>query len=95
MRSEIKVGQRFKVNILSENPPQEQTAVVTRVLSNGEEALAPYVDFYFADWVEAHELQETEVRQRWCFSVEITTYTCTYVRLASPCGSDLQLVKHR
>jgi hypothetical protein len=60
MQSEIKVGQRFKFNILSANPSQERQAVVTRVLSNREEGLGPEVDYYFAYWVEAHELPETE-----------------------------------
>ena len=61
MQSEIKVGQRFKFNILSDNPSQERQAVVTRVFSNREEGLGPEVDFYFAYWVEAYELPETEV----------------------------------
>ena len=60
MQSEIKVGQRFKFSISSDNPSEERTAVVTRVLSNGEEGLGPEVGFYFAYWVEAHELPETE-----------------------------------
>jgi hypothetical protein len=47
MQSEIKVGQRFKFNILSDNPSQERQAVVTRVLSNSEEGLGPEVEFYF------------------------------------------------
>ena len=61
MESEIKVGQRFKFNILSENHAPERQAVVTRVLSNREEALGSEVDLYFAYWVEAHELSETGV----------------------------------
>jgi hypothetical protein len=61
MQSEIKVGQRFKFNMLSDNPAPERQAVVTRALSNREEALGPEVDFYFSYWVEAHELPETEV----------------------------------
>ena len=61
MQSEIKIGQRFKFNILSDNPSQERLAVVTRVFSNREEGLGPEVEFYFAYWVEAHELPETEV----------------------------------
>ena len=61
MQSEIKVGQRFKFNTLSDNPSQERLAVVTRVLSDREEGLAPEVEFYFAYWVEAHELPETGV----------------------------------
>ena len=61
MKSEIKVGQCFKFNILSDNPSQERLAVVTRVLSNNEEGLGPEVEFYFAYWVEAHELPETGV----------------------------------
>jgi hypothetical protein len=60
MQSEIKIGQRFKFHILSDNPCEERTAIVTRVLSDAEEGLGPEVDFYFAYWVEAHELPETE-----------------------------------
>jgi hypothetical protein len=62
MQSVIKVGQRFKFNVLSDNPSQERQAVVTRVLSNTEEGLGPEVDFYFAYWVEAYEVPETETR---------------------------------
>jgi len=60
MQSSIKIGQRFKFNISSDNPTQERQAVVTRVLSNREEGLGPEVDFYLAYWVEAYELPETE-----------------------------------
>ena len=60
MQSEIKVGQRFKFKTFSDNPSRERLAVVTRVLSDREEGLAPEVEFYFAYWVEAHELPETE-----------------------------------
>ena len=61
MQSEIKIGQHFKFNILSDNPSPERLAVVTRVLSNREEGFGPEVDFFFSYWVEAHELPETEV----------------------------------
>ncbi len=61
MQSEIKVGQRFKFNILSDNTAPERQAVVTRVNSNREEGLGTEADFYLAYWVEAHELPETEV----------------------------------
>ena len=61
MQSEIKVGQRFKFNLLSDNASPERLAVVTRVLSDRENGFGPEVDFYFAYWVEAHELPETEV----------------------------------
>jgi hypothetical protein len=61
MESEIKVGQRFKFNLLSDSPSPERQAVVTRVLSNREEGLGPEVDYYLAYWVEANELPETEV----------------------------------
>jgi len=61
MQSEIKVGQRFKFNILSANPAPERQAVVTRVLSNREEGFGPEVEFFFSYWVEARELPETEV----------------------------------
>ena len=60
MQSEIKVGQRFKFNLSSDNPSPERQAVVTRVLSNREEGLGPEIDFYLAYWVEAHELPEAE-----------------------------------
>ena len=60
MQSEIKIGQRFKFSLVSDKPSQEREAVVTRVLSNGEEGLGPEVGFYFGYWVEAHELPETE-----------------------------------
>ena len=60
MHSEIKVGQRFKFNKLSDSPSQERQAVVTRVLSNREQGLGPEVDYYLAYWVEACELPETE-----------------------------------
>ena len=60
MQSAIKIGQRFKFNILSDNPSQERQAVVTRVLSNSEEGLGPEVDFYLAYWVEAHEISKTD-----------------------------------
>ncbi len=60
MQSEIKVGQRFKFNVLSDNPSQERQGVVVRVLSNREEGLGPEVDVYLGYWVEAHELPETE-----------------------------------
>jgi hypothetical protein len=83
MQSEIKVGQRFKFNILSDNRAPERQAVVARLLSNSEEALGPEVDFYFAYWVEAHELPETGVPTTLVLSVELTeTYTSTDVRLA-------------
>jgi hypothetical protein len=60
MQSEIKLGQRFKFKLSADDPPQERQAVVTRVLSNREEGLAPEVDYYLAYWVEAYELPETE-----------------------------------
>lgn len=45
---------------MSDNPSQERRAAVTRVLSVREEGLEPEVEYYFAYWVEAHELPETE-----------------------------------
>jgi hypothetical protein len=67
MKSEIRVGQCFKFSILSDNLSEERTAVVTRVLSNGEEGLGPEVEFYFAYWVEAHEVPETEAARTLVF----------------------------
>jgi hypothetical protein len=60
MQSEIKIGQRFSFKLLSAEPSQERTAVVTRVLSDKEEGLGPEVEFYLAYWVEAQELPETD-----------------------------------
>jgi hypothetical protein len=60
MQSEIKVGQRFTFNMSSGNPAADRQAVVTRVLSDTEEGLGPEVEYYFAYWVEAHEVPETE-----------------------------------
>ena len=60
MQSEIKVGQRFKFNLLSDNPSPERQAVVNRVRSNKEEGLGPEVDIYLAYWVEAYELPESQ-----------------------------------
>ena len=67
MESKIKVGQRFKFNLLSDSPLQERQAVVTRVLSNSEEGLGPEVDYYLAYWVEAYELPETESQKTLVF----------------------------
>jgi len=61
MESEIKVGQRFKFAPLSDSPSPERHAVVTRVRSNREEGMGAEVGYYFAYWVEASELPETEV----------------------------------
>ena len=61
MESVIKVGQRFKFTLLSDNPSPARQAVVTRVLSNREEGMGPEVDYYLAYWVEAYELPKTEV----------------------------------
>ena len=67
MESEIKIGQRFKFNTLSDNRAPERMAVVTRVLNDREEGLGPEVEFYFAYWVEAHELPETGVPTKLVF----------------------------
>ena len=67
MQSEIKVGQRFTFNVLSDDPGTERQAAVTRVFSNSERGLAPEVDYYFAYWVEAQELSETEVSKTLVF----------------------------
>ena len=61
MQSIIKVGQRFKFTVLTDDAPSERQAVVTRVLSTREEALGPEVELYFSYWVEAHELPETGI----------------------------------
>jgi len=60
MQSVIKVGQRFKFRVLTDDAPSERQGVVIRVLSNREEGLGLDVDQYMSYWVEAHELPETE-----------------------------------
>ena len=59
MQSTIKVGQRFKFTVLTDNPPRERQGVVIRVLSNREEGMGLDVDQYMSYWVEARELPET------------------------------------
>lgn len=55
MESAIKIGQQFEF-ALHTDKGFRQKAVVTRVLSNGEEGLGPEVDYYIADWIEAKTL---------------------------------------
>lgn len=55
MQSIIRVGQRFKFTVLTDDAPTERQAVVIRVLSN----FGLDVDQYMSYWVEAHELPET------------------------------------
>ena len=50
MKSEIKVGQRFTFNILSDDPAPERQEVVSGVLSNREEGFCPEVEFFFLYW---------------------------------------------
>ena len=59
MQSVIKVGQRFKFTVLTDDAPSERQAVVVRVLSNREEGYGLDVDQYMSYWVEANELPET------------------------------------
>jgi hypothetical protein len=60
MQSTIKVGQRFKFTVLTDDAPSERHGVVIRVLSNHEEGFGLDVDQYMSYWVEAQELSETE-----------------------------------
>src|ERR1700730_9080936 len=60
MQSVIKVGQRFKFTVLTDDAPSERQGVVIRVLSNREEGFGLDVDQYMSYWVEAQELPETE-----------------------------------
>src|SRR5262249_22175297 len=88
MQSEIKVGQRFKYDILSANPSQERQAVVTR---DGKDSGRRWTSILHIGW-RLTNFQKQRLRQRWCLSVEVTeTYTLTDVRLASPWWSDLPL----
>jgi hypothetical protein len=60
MESVIKVGQRFKFTVLTDDAPRERQGVVIQVLSNREEGFGLDVDQYMSYWVEAHELPKTE-----------------------------------
>ena len=60
MESIIKVGQRFKFTVLTDDAPSERQAVVVQVLSNREKGLGLDVDQYMSYWVEARELPETK-----------------------------------
>ena len=60
MQPTIKVGQRFKFTVLTDDTSSERQGVVIRVLSNREEGLGLDVDQYMSYWVEVHELPETE-----------------------------------
>ena len=60
MQSIIKVGQRFKFTVLTDDAPNERQGVVVRVLSNREKGLGLDVEEYMSYWIEARELPETE-----------------------------------
>ena len=60
MQSIIKVGQRFKFTVVTDDAPSERQGVVIRVLSNREQGLGLDVDEYMSYWIEARELPETE-----------------------------------
>jgi hypothetical protein len=60
MESVIKIGQRFKFTILTDDGARERQAVVIQVLSNREEGFGLDVDQYMSYWVEARELPEAE-----------------------------------
>ena len=60
MQSIIKVGQRFKFTVLTDDAPSERQGVVVRVLSNREKGLGLDVEEYMSYWIEARELPETE-----------------------------------
>jgi hypothetical protein len=84
MQSEIRVGQRFKFNILSDNPSEERTAVVTREMERKGSGRRWNSTLHIG-W-RLTNFQKQRLRRRWCFSVELTTtYTSTDVRLASLC----------
>ena len=60
MQTSIKVGQRFRFRVLTDDAPCEREGVVIRVLSNREEGFGLDADQYMSYWVEARELPETE-----------------------------------
>ena len=60
MQSIIKVGQRFKFTVLTDDAPSERQGVVVQVLSNRKKGLGLDVDEYMSHWIEARELPETE-----------------------------------
>jgi len=81
MQSEIKVGQRSKFNILSDDPAPERQAVVTRVKDSDRK----WNSFFHIGW-RLRNFQKQRFRQPWCLSVELTeTHTSTDVWSASLC----------
>src|SRR5215472_13316249 len=87
MQSEIKVGQRFNFNILSDNPSQERQAVVT--LIERRDSGRRWTSILHTGW-RLTNFQKPRVRQRWCLSVELTgTYTSTDAWSPSLCWRDL------
>jgi len=83
MQSEIKVGQGFKFNILSDNRAPERQAVVARVLLVARKHSGwRWTSILHIRW-RLTNFQKQGFRQRSCLSVELTeTYTSTDVRLA-------------
>jgi hypothetical protein len=63
MESIIKVGQRFKFTVLTDDAPSERQAVVVQVLSNREKGLGLDVDDYMSYWIEARELLASFCRE--------------------------------
>ncbi len=59
MQPIVKVGQRFKFTVLTDDALTERQGVVIRALWNREEGLGLDVDQYMSYWVEARELPET------------------------------------
>jgi hypothetical protein len=60
MQSVIKIGQRFKFTVLTDDASGERQGVVIQVFSNREEGFGLDVDQYMSYWVEARELSETQ-----------------------------------
>ena len=84
MQSEIKVGQRFKFNTLSDNPAPERQAVVTRVsLIERKDSGRRWNSILHIGW-RLTNFPKQKFGQRWCLSVELTEmHTSTDVWLAS------------
>lgn len=76
MQSTIKIGQRFRFTVATDDGPSEREGVVVRVLSNREEGFGLDVDQYMSYWVEARECPETEASTTLIFvrSMDGTVY---------------------
>jgi hypothetical protein len=72
-----KPGDRFSFSYLDEKGTQPHEAIVQRILSNRQEGLAPEIDWYAADWLEA--LPADPAAPAKSFTIMLGTNNTTYI----------------